>query len=79
MLVDEIAKNMQTEKQTDLILLDFSKNFDKVAQLEYASSSRQRCGPCIQQQILQNLKLYSAGQPAGLPMTTSTPLMWRKW
>ena len=31
MLVDEIAKNMQIGKQTDLILLDFSKAFDKVA------------------------------------------------
>ena len=31
MLVDEIAKNMQTGKQNDLILLDFSKAFDKVA------------------------------------------------
>ena len=31
MLVDEIAKNMQTGKQTDLIRLDFSKAFDKVA------------------------------------------------
>ena len=31
MLVDEIAKNMQTGKQTDLILLDFSKAFEKVA------------------------------------------------
>ena len=31
MLVDEIAENMQTRKQTDLILLDFSKAFDKVA------------------------------------------------
>ena len=31
MLVDEIAKNMQMGKQTDLILLDFSKEFDKVA------------------------------------------------
>ena len=31
MLVDEIAKNMQMVKQTDLILLDFSKAFDKVA------------------------------------------------
>ena len=30
MLVDELAKNMQTGKQTDLILLDFSKAFDKV-------------------------------------------------
>ena len=30
MLVDEIAKNMQTGKQTDLVLLDFSKAFDKV-------------------------------------------------
>ena len=28
MLVDEIAKNMQMVKQTDLILLDFSKAFD---------------------------------------------------
>ena len=25
--------------------------------------------------IIQNLKLYSAGQPAGLPVTTSTPLL----
>ena len=33
----------------------------------------QQCGPCIQQQILQNLKLYSARQPAGLPVTTSAP------
>ena len=31
LLVDEKAKNMQMGKQTDLILLDFSKVFDKVA------------------------------------------------
>ena len=31
MLVDELAKNMQLGKQTDLILLDFSKAFEKVA------------------------------------------------
>ena len=31
MLVDELSKNMQMGKQTDLILLDFSKAFDKVA------------------------------------------------
>ena len=31
MLVDEIAKNMQMGKQIDLILLDFSKAYDKVA------------------------------------------------
>ena len=31
MLVNEIAKNMQTGKQTNLIHLDFSKAFDKVA------------------------------------------------
>ena len=31
MLVDELAKNKQSGKQTDLILLDFSKAFDKVA------------------------------------------------
>ena len=31
-IVDEIAKNRQTGKQTDWILLDFSKAFDKVAQ-----------------------------------------------
>ena len=31
MLVDELAKNMQMGKQTDFILLDFSKAFDKVA------------------------------------------------
>ena len=31
MLVDEISKKMQMGKQTDLILLDFSKAFDKVA------------------------------------------------
>ena len=30
-LVDELSKNMQMGKQTDLILLDFSKAFDKVA------------------------------------------------
>ena len=30
-LVDEIAKNMQMGKQTELILLDFSEAFDKVA------------------------------------------------
>ena len=29
-LVDELAKNMQMGKQTDLILLDFSKASDKV-------------------------------------------------
>ena len=31
MLVDELSKNMQMGKQTDLSLLDFSKAFDKVA------------------------------------------------
>ena len=31
MLVDELAKNMQLGKQTDFILLHFSKAFDKVA------------------------------------------------
>ena len=31
MLVDEIAKNMLMGKQTDLILLDYSKAFDKIA------------------------------------------------
>ena len=37
MLVDEIAKNIQTGKQTDLILLDFSKTFNKVAHEELIS------------------------------------------
>ena len=31
MLVDELSESMQSGKQTDLILLDFSKAFDKVA------------------------------------------------
>ena len=31
MLIDELAKNMQMGKQTDLILLDFNKAFDKVS------------------------------------------------
>ena len=31
MLVDELPKSMQSGKQTDLIFLDFSKAFDKVA------------------------------------------------
>ena len=31
MRIDESSKNMQSRKQTDLILLDFSKAFDKVA------------------------------------------------
>ena len=31
MLVDELSKCMQSGKQTDLIFLDFSKAFDKVA------------------------------------------------
>ena len=31
MLIDELSKNMQSRKQTDLILLEFSKAFDKVA------------------------------------------------
>ena len=30
MLIDELSKNMQMGKQTDLIILDFSKAFDKV-------------------------------------------------
>ena len=30
MLVDELSKSMQPGKQTDLILLDFSKALDKV-------------------------------------------------
>ena len=32
MLADEIAKNMQAGKQTDLILLDFSKASNRIAQ-----------------------------------------------
>ena len=39
MLVNEIAKNMQMGKQTDLILLDFSKVFDKVAHKKLISKS----------------------------------------
>ena len=31
MLVDELLKGMQSGKQNDLILLDYSKVFDKVA------------------------------------------------
>ena len=31
MYIDELYKNMQIGKQTDLIILDFSKAFDKVA------------------------------------------------
>ena len=31
MLVDELSRNMQKGKQTDLILLDFNKAFDKVS------------------------------------------------
>ena len=31
MAIDELSKTMQMGKQTDLILLDFSKAFDKVA------------------------------------------------
>ena len=31
MLIDELSKTMQMGKQTDLILLDFSKAFDKVS------------------------------------------------
>ena len=31
MLIEDLSKTMQTGKQTDLILLDFSKAFDKVA------------------------------------------------
>ena len=31
MLIDELSKTVQMDKQTDLILLDFSKAFDKVA------------------------------------------------
>ena len=30
MLIDELSKIMQSRKQTDLVLLDFSKAFDKV-------------------------------------------------
>ena len=30
MLIDELCKNMQMGKRTDLIILDFSKAFDKV-------------------------------------------------
>ena len=44
-------------------------------QLEYTSKVWSR----IQQQTLQNLKLYSAGQTAWVPVTASAPLVWRKW
>ena len=42
MLMDEFSKNMQSRKQTDLILLNFSRAFDKVAH----------------EKLLQNLHLY---------------------
>ena len=42
MLIDELSKNMQSRKQTNLILLDYSKVFDKVAH----------------ENILQKLHLY---------------------
>ena len=40
MLVDELAKNMQMDKRTDLILLDFNKAFDKVAHEKHFWSTR---------------------------------------
>lgn len=43
MLVDELLKGMQSGKQTDLILLDFSKAFDKVAH-EKLLSKLHYCG-----------------------------------
>ena len=46
MLVDEIAKTMQIGKQTDLILLDFSKAFDKVAH----------------EKLISKLHLWNSGQ-----------------
>ena len=42
MLMDEFSKNMQSRKQNDLILLNFSRAFDKVAH----------------EKLLQNLHLY---------------------
>ena len=42
MLIDELSKNMQSRKQTDLILLYFSKAFEKVAN----------------EKLLQKLQLY---------------------
>ena len=33
MLIDELSKNMQSRKQTDLILLDFSKAFANLLQI----------------------------------------------
>ena len=42
MLIDKLSKNMQSSKQTDLILLDFNKVFDKVAH----------------EKLLQKLRLY---------------------
>ena len=44
MLIDELFKNMQSRKQTDLILLDFSKAFDNIAHEKL--------------HVLQNLHLY---------------------
>ena len=38
MLVDELSKSMQSGKQTGLILLDFSKAFDKVAHEKFILS-----------------------------------------
>ena len=33
-LIEDLAQNMTEDKQTDLILLDFSKDFDKVSHLK---------------------------------------------
>ena len=49
MLIDELTKTMQMGKQTDLILLDFSKAFDKVAHEKNSSKS---CITMVSEEIL---------------------------
>ena len=48
MLIDELSKTMQMDKQTDLILLDFSKAFDKVAHEKPSKS----CITMVSEEIL---------------------------
>ena len=66
MLVDEIAKNMQTGKQTDLILLDFSKAFDNVAHEKLISKLHFR-GIRSQAVVLNGVKSDKIAVSSGVP------------
>ena len=57
MLIDELSKTMQMRKKTDVVLLDFSKAFDKVAHEKLIQKLHHYCIRGNTQKWIKNLTL----------------------